>query len=98
MPGLVCPAGDEHYFQFSVAPILGGKGLVGSVTHARKLPVAFSLAKLSTARPLADVFALALERAQLVEGLRVALGVREEFLSLASVIWRLPCCEEGRNG
>src|SRR3972149_4912900 len=98
MPGLVCPAGDEHYFQFSVAPILGGKGLVGAVTHARKLPVAFSLAKLSTARPLADVFALALERAQIVEGLRVALGVREEFLSLASVIWRLPCCEEGRNG
>jgi len=67
-----------------VAPLRTRSGLAGVLSYGRRRPVPFAPPEKHTAGALADVFAVALERAQLIHDLRAALRVREEFVNLAA--------------
>lgn len=67
-----------------VVPLRTRQGLAGVLGYGRHQPGAFSPPDRYSADTLADVFAVGIERAQLIEDLRAALRVRDEFLNLAA--------------
>ena len=71
-------------------PVRTHRGPVGVLVYAQTQPRAYDAADRKTAEAVADMLAVALERAQLVEDLRAALAVGEEFLNLAAHELRTP--------
>lgn len=66
------------------------KGLVGVLVFARKRVGSLEASERHAAEILAHLIAVAVGRAQLIEELRAALRVREEFLNLAAHELRTP--------